>query len=170
VILHAYVGEATHHLKSGSVRRFRPKDEMLVCTPDGQVLGTESRRRNPIEKLGEGGLSARLFVGLSVGQAHRFTIRQVVDTTIEIRKKQEQLPDATFLAQKGVYTESKGGRIIEEDSVQIIIIDVMGTPEPKFTEYMEQLAEELRKRFKQESVILEVQKRGVVQAVYSVYR
>jgi len=169
MILTCYCGEATHHLKNGSARRFRPKGEMLVCTPDGQVLGTEERARNPIEKLGQGGLSARLFVGLSVGQVPRYTIRQVVDATIEIRKSQKQLPDSTFLAQKGVYTESKSGQLVEENSVQIIIIDVAGTPEPKFIEYMEQLAEGLRKRFEQESVILEVQKRGVVQAVYSIY-
>jgi hypothetical protein len=169
MILHAYVGEATHHLKSGSVRRFRPKGEMLVCMPDGRMMGAEDRKRNPVEKLGECTLSARLFVGLNVGQTPRFTIKQVVDATIEIRKKQKQLPDATFLAQKGVYSESKSGQLVEEDSVQIIIIDVMGTPEDKFTEYMTQLGEELRRRFEQESVIVEVQRRGVVQSVYSVY-
>lgn len=169
MILHAYVGEAVHHLKSGSVRRFKPRGEMLVCMPDGRVIGAEDRKKNPVEKLGEGTLSARLFVGLSVGQTPRYTIKQVVDATIEVRKKQKQLPDATFLAQKGVYTESKSGQLVEEDSVQIIIIDVMGTPEVMFTACMQELGEELRKRFEQESVIIEIQRKGVVQAVYSVY-
>jgi hypothetical protein len=169
MILACYTGEAVHYLKNGRVHRFKPKGEMLVCTPDGQVLGAQERKKNPVTKYGEGGLSARLFVGLSVGQESKYTLRQVVDATIEIRRKQDhQLPDATFLAQKGVYTEQSGA-LVEEDSVQIIIIDIAGTPEAKFTEFMTDLGEKLRTRFEQESVIVEIQRKGVVQSVFGVH-
>jgi hypothetical protein len=168
LILSCYTGEAIHHLKNGRTKRFRPKGEMLVCTPDGQVLGAQERKKNPVTKYSDGGLSARLFVGLSVGQAPKYTLRQVVDATIEVRKKQHQLPDATFLAQKGVYTE-QAGSIVEEDSVQIIIIDIAGTSEEDFTKYMTELGEELRSRFEQESVIVEIQRKGVVQSVFGVH-
>jgi hypothetical protein len=168
MILACYAGEAIHPLKDGRVRRFRPKGEMLVCTPDGQVFGAKDRKKNPVTRYSEGGLSARLFVGLNVGESPKYTLRQVVDATIEIRKKQHQLPDATFLAQKGVYTEH-GGTLVEEDSVQIIIIDIASTPEAEFTRFMTELGEELRTRFEQESVIVEIQRKGVVQSVFGVH-
>jgi len=170
MILRCYTGPATHHLKGGRTRQFRPNGEILICMPDGQMVGAEDRKRkNPVERYSEGGLSARLFVGLSVGQTPRYTIKQVVDAVIEIRKSQKQRPDATFLAQKGIYTEGDGAKLVEEDSVQIIIIDIFGTPEAAFVEQMTDMGEKLRARFEQKEVILEVQNRGVVQAVYGIH-
>ncbi len=175
MILACYCGVATHHLKGGRVRQFRPKGEILICMPDGQMVGAEDRKKNPVTKYSEGGLSARLFVGLSAPvpgkdeQAPKYNLRQVVDAVIEIRKDQKQRPDATFLAQKGVYTEGDGAKIVEEDSVQIIIIDVFGTPEGKFIEQMTDMGEKLREKFEQKEVILEVQNKGVVQSVYGLH-
>lgn len=173
MILRCYTGKATHHLKGNRVRHFQPQGEMLVCMPDGQVVGAEGRKnarsQEDVTRYSEGGLSARIFVGLSVGQTPRYTIKQVVDAVIEIRKSQKQRPDATFLAQKGIYTEGQDEKLVEEDSVQIIIIDVFGTPEDKFIEQMTDMGEKLRARFEQKEVILEVQNKGVVQAVYGIH-
>jgi hypothetical protein len=168
MIVSAYTGEAVHHLKSGRVKRFRPTGELLLVTSEGHRRGAKERAKNPIEKLGEGGLSARIFVGLSVGQEPRFSIDDVVKATIDIRKGQKELPDASFLAQRGVYTEGATGQLVTEDSVQIVVIDLVGATEPVFTKQMTDLAEKLRSRFEQESTIVEIQNKGVAQAVYSV--
>lgn len=168
MILSCYPGPAIHHLKDGRVRSFRPKGELFVCTPEGVMLGAEERKKNPVNQYSEGGLSARLFVGLNVREKPKYTLQQIVEATIEIRRKQNQRPDATFLAQKGVYTDSDTGLLVDEDSVQIIIIDIAGTPEEEFKKYMTDLAEELRTRFEQKEVIVEIQFKGVVKSVLGV--
>jgi len=179
MIVRAYTGHCTHHLKGGRVRQFRPKGEMLVVMPDGQMQGADARAKHraneDVTRYSEGGLSARLFVGLSApapsgkGQVPRYSIKQVVDAVVAIRKEQGQRPDATFLAQKGIYTEGEGAELVEEDSVQIIIIDIFGTPENTFVQQMTDLGEAPRARFEQKEVILEVQNKGVVQAVYGIH-
>lgn len=168
MILHAYPGESTHHLKDGRIRRFRPKGEMFVCLPDGRTLGNKERKENPIDRISGGGYSARIFIGLNVGDKATHTIDDVVKATIAIRQSQKALPDASFLAQRGVYTEDRSGQIVVEESVQVIIIDMAGLDKEAFTKQMETLAEKLRAKFEQESVILEIQHRGVAQDVYSV--
>ncbi|HTQ43779.1 MAG TPA: hypothetical protein VMI75_13550, partial [Polyangiaceae bacterium] len=125
-------------------------------------------KRNPIERIGGGGLTARIFLGLNVGDKPTYTIEEVVRDTVKIRKEQGTLPDASFLAQRGVYTQSADGKVIQENSVQIIIIDVEGKTKGDFTNEVNSLGAALREHFKQESVIVEIQERGIVQDVYSI--
>ena len=149
-----YAGEAIH----GS-RRWKPKGK-LHLHHTGAV-------ENPAHRLGGGGFSARIFVGLNVGTKRGFTEKAVIAIVWKVRKRQKKNADSTILSQKGIYEDSLGRRIIEP-SVQVIIIDLAGTAKKAFTGEMKELAEVLRKELKQETVILEIQRKGVVSDVFSV--
>jgi hypothetical protein len=149
-------GEAVHE-----GRRFRPTGPLRVHHA-GAV-------ENPVSRVGGGGYSARLFVGLNVGQKQTYTEDDVVAIVWRVRKKQKRDASATILAQKGIYEDFRGERVIEP-SVQVILIDMAGTPKKKFVEEMKELAEELRSKMKQETVILEIQRRGVSTDVFSATR
>jgi hypothetical protein len=152
-------GEALHRRPDGGISRFRPRGKLR--------LHHEGAIENPSTRLGGGGYSARLFVGLNVGQAKRYNENDIVDLVWRTRKRQGRSADASILSQKGIYEDRSGARVVEP-SVQVIIIDFSGQPKKAFTSEMVQLAEVLRKRLKQETVILEVQRRGVTTDVYSV--
>lgn len=101
MILSTYAGEAIHSRKNGSVFRFRPHGELHIHS--GSVAAKHEAA--DVEKLGEGTLSARLFVGLSAPspsgkQAPTYSVEDVVKAVVEIRKSQGQIPDSTFMAQK----------------------------------------------------------------------
>lgn len=120
-----------------------------------------------VTRLGSGGLAARLFVGLKVGDEKTLRVEDVVDKVIEIRREQDEPPDATILSQRGVYSDSKG-RIIDEPSVQIIILDLAGMKKKQFIEEMSELASRLAVELEQETIILEIQKKGVVSDVFAI--
>ena len=166
-----YSHEIQHHLSGGDVRKFTPRG------PSRLVEGSaRSRRRgakeDTVDDWGPGGLAARLFVGLNVGETPTYSIDDVVRATKEIRKTQGQLPDATFIAQKGLYTEpaERGAHLIVENSVQIIIFDTEGSSLEAFGDKIVQLARGLRERFDQDSVIVELQEGGVSKKVLAVKR
>lgn len=165
-IVHAYLGEAVHHLKNGHVRRWRPgeKAPMAYYDAHGKV---RARAKEDVERLGSGGYTARIFIGLNVGPRTAWTTEQVVQDVAKIRKGQRRDASATYIAQLGTY-EDRQGRLIEEPSVQVIIIDFEGLSKEAFTKDMAQLCEQLRRDFQQETIILEIQKRGIVEDVYSI--
>src|ERR1019366_1106407 len=115
--------EIEHHLSGGTVRRFRPRGPSHLIR--GSEAAPSKRRRgareDSVEDWGPGGLAARVFVGLNVGETPTYTVEDVVKATKAIRREQGVLPDATFIAQKGLYTEpeARGGKLIDENSVQI---------------------------------------------------
>jgi hypothetical protein len=172
MIVNAYLGEVTHKLKTGKTRRFRPEGEVHLVNPEGvRRSREESARANPVERLGSGGYSARIFVGLKVGQETRWTIDDVIRITYDALKKQARggpVEGASILAQHGIYEDTETGERVIEPSVQIIVIDLSAKSKEAFTKDMEELAEDLRKRLEQQTVILEIQKRGVVEDVCSV--
>jgi hypothetical protein len=149
-----YVGEAIH----GS-RRFKPKGR-LKCYQEGVL-------ENPVKRENSGGLSARFFVGLNVKKKTVWKVDDVIAIVRRVRKKQKQDSSASILAQKGIYEDRATKQLVVEPSVQVIIVDLAGTPKPVFTKHMTELAEVLQKKLKQDLVILEIQKRGVVVDVYS---
>jgi hypothetical protein len=152
-------GEAIHHHPDGTVRRFRPRGKLRQWH--------EGASPNPASRLGGGGYSARIFVGLNVGQRKVYNENDIVDLVWRTRKKQGRSADASILSQKGIYEDRSGARVVEP-SVQIIIIDFSGAPKKAFVGEMVQLGEVLRKRLKQETVIVEIQRRGVTSDVYSI--
>lgn len=147
-------GEAVH-----GTRRFIPRGR-LKCYESGAF-------QNPVTRLSGGGYSARLFVGLKVGKRTAYKVDDVIAVVRRVRKRQGKSADASILAQKGIY-EDRSGELIVEPSVQVIIIDLSGEPKATFVRDMQQLAEELRSKLRQEVVILEIQKSGVVKDVFSV--
>jgi hypothetical protein len=149
-----YAGEAQH-----GPRRFRPRGS-LKCYHEGA-------QENPTTRLGGGGYSARIFVGLNVGQRKAYSVDDVVKIVWGVRKRQGRSGDASILAQRGIY-EDRGGKRVVEQSVQIIIIDFSGATKKGFIAEMIELAEALQKRMKQETVILEIQNKGRVVDVFSI--
>ena len=154
-----YAGEAVHTHRDGRTYQFKPEGKLTTHH--------EAVRSNPTTRLGGGGYSARLFVGLNVGQKQTWSEKDVVDLVWKTRKKQGRSADASILTQKGIYEDRSGERVVEP-SVQVIIIDFSRAPKKQFVEEMSNLSEVLVEKLKQETVILEIQRRGVTTDVYSI--
>jgi hypothetical protein len=106
--------------------------------------------------------AARLFVGFNVGDTARWTLDDLVAIVSRIRtEKHKARPDASFVAQRGVYTHKRSGKVIEEPGAQVIVIDVDGVGSAKFEKQMEDLAATIAKELQQEEVILELQRGGL---------
>jgi len=140
-------------------RRFQPQGRLSEETP--RHAASEGRRAEPVSRL-----SARLFVGLNVGTKTVWNERAVVDAVLRIRREQGAAPGATILSQRGIYEDSER-RVIDEPSVQIIILDFAGTELEVFREQMLSLGETLSREFQQEEVLLEIQRRGIVEEQYT---
>lgn len=159
-IYNLYAGEGVYTLpKRGKGRpvtkRFRPQGALQLEAGEDTV------------RLGGGGYSARIFVGLNVGDKETYTVNDVVKLVVETRKEQGASADASILSQKGIY-ESKGGDVVVEPSVQIILIDLVGKTKKEFTDEVTEVAEVLQEKLQQEVVLVEIQKSGVVKDVYSI--
>jgi hypothetical protein len=152
-----YAGEAIIEDKGRKVRGFRPSGPIFE----------HHQATEDIERIGGGGYAARIFVGLNVGKEQGFTIEDLIEKVVRIRRAQGEVPNASILAQRGIY-EDRQHEIVDEESAQIIIIDMSGANKRAFVDEMSDLAEKLCDEMKQESVILEIQKRGIVTDVYTV--
>jgi len=159
-IHHFNAGEATHTIKHKR-RRFKPYGGVMVIHD-----AFDGKTAEEVTRLGSGTYSARLFVGLSVGQTPKWIVDDVTAKVYDIRKEQGKSPDASILVQRGLYEDFSGKRVTEE-SVQVIIIDLSGAEKKAFVEDMKELAEKLRVSLEQEVVILEIQKKGLVTDVFS---
>lgn len=81
-------------------------------------------------------------------------------------------PGASFLTQPGIYTHRSGshaGKIVEEGSVQILILDADNRTLSAFVADMTLIAESMVRELGQEEVILDVQQRGLSVDVFRVY-
>ena len=112
-------------------------------------------------------LAARLFVGFNVGSRPTWNVDQLVELVERVREDQGEKPDASFVAQRGIYTSSVDGETVTEDGAQVIVLD-LETPEAQFKEEMVQLAEVIARDFEQELVIVEFQKGGLVVQTFGV--
>jgi len=145
----------THH---GS---FRPNGKLLV-------EGREAIA-NPALWEGKGPVwAARLFVGFNVGKKPRWDVDDLVKVVKRVRKRQEQKPDASFVLQKGIYTSSKTGKTVDEKGAQVIVLNTTGASQKAFEKQMVELAEEIARSLKQEEVILEIQRSGLVKKTVGV--
>ena len=139
---------------------FRPSGEVIEV---GEVPQLEA---NPVKRHAATPLTARLFVGLSVGQEKAWTIEDVITVTQEVRLRQKESPDASFLVQRGLYTD-RSNEIVREDSVQVVLFS-FGDDQATFEDQMVELAEELVDRLRQETIYVELQKAGVPYTVLEV--
>lgn len=100
--------------------------------------------------------SARIFVGFNVGDIPTYTMEQVVGLVKTIRASQDQEADSSFIYQRGLYTHRSDGKVVEEQSAQIVFINVNTVKEPpnEFRLNMLRLGDTLRETLKQESVIV----------------
>ena len=164
MIYPAHLGETTHVFRNGRRRRWRSTGAVNYHRDPS----SQAEEKNPIEVIGQGdNLAARFFVGLNVGDVPTWTPKDVADIVWRERKRQGQNGSTSILSQLGIY-ESASGEKIEEPSVQVIVLDLAGTPEEKFLREMTEVGEALVRELKQESVILELQRSGIVQRVYTV--
>jgi len=148
-----------------------PTGPLVVVLIPGSVTKRAARgaAEDRIEDWGDGGLTARLFVGLSVGDRPVYTIKHVVAVTRDFRMKRGQSPDASFIAQHGIY-KPEGAPPVTENSVQIVIFAKPGMPMEEFKTQMEGLATHLRRKLDQDQVIVELQDHGVAKSVFAVQR
>jgi hypothetical protein len=113
-------------------------------------------------------LAARIFVGFSVGHDAVYSMDDVIPLVKRVRMKQGVPPDASFLYQRGMYTHADGSGTVTEDGAQIVLLNLSGASQEEFTNQMIELANVIREELQQESVIIEIQSKGIVQEVIGV--
>lgn len=164
-----YAGEAHFQQGRGRGLSFKPKGEVqswdMETGKEIKISKKAAERENPIERRDGTGLAARFFVGLKVGDEVKWTAEDVVEIVVRVREEQKAPPDASLLTQRGIYRDSTG-KIVDEPSLQIIIIDMAGIPQNDFIDEMSELGEALQDELEQETVIFEIQKLGVVIGQY----
>src|SRR6185369_3253819 len=88
--------------------QFQPRGDL-------HAVGEEIQANGRLWSSGKGGtLAARLFVGLNVGGKKKWKIQDVINVTRRIRQAQGHSPNASFVAQKGVYQSFGGTKVVEE--------------------------------------------------------
>ena len=154
---------------------FEPRGKLYIvddrggkhATPEAREASAQAAVARVSTDVTGQGLSARLFVGLYVRGQPVWHVQEVIDEVVKYRTSMMESADSSFLLQRGVFTED--GRAQAEDSVQVVLIDLADTPAPEWERQMKGLAEDLRDKLKQQSVILEIQKKGIQQSVWWVH-
>jgi hypothetical protein len=130
----------------------------------GEKRFSTSRRNPPVWSDRGPTYSATLFVGFSVGDKPTWNMDDLVKLVKRVRRSQVKHPDSSFLYQKGIYTHESGGEIVTEDGAQVIILNVppMVRKHSVFRKHMIKLAEIICRDMKQETVIVRIEKNGVL--------
>lgn len=160
-------GPVSRRLSNGRQFDWSPQGPIVVIVVDERGRGAREPAGHR-EDFGAGGLTARLFVGLFVGDKLTYTVDNVIEATRDYRASHGQSVDSSFIAQKGLYTGRTG--VVQEDSVQVIVFDVSGASEATFEQQMEGLAKTLRAKFDQDAVYVEMQQSGTVLKFFSIER
>ena len=112
--------------------------------------------------------AARLFVGCNVGDVPTWTLDHVVKFVKKHYSRPSRPGDsykgASFVAQRGLWPseKKKGRRLIEEDSIQVILINTDPKTSTKaFQNQAFDLAQLAARVFDQDQVILEFQRNGI---------
>ena len=132
---------------------------------------------NPREKWDVADRAALILVGLADETGKTvWSEGAVVETVKDMRLDQIGDAGASFILQRGLYTHApkKGSEreTVDETSVRAIILntDTEREPNKEFEENILNIAQELANDLRQETVIVEFQKRGVTDSVYGVYK
>lgn len=137
--------------------------------PRGPIKAMGDVRSNPVAWESEDTMSARLFVGFSVGSQPKWDLDNLIEVVRLIREEQSpEDPSVTFLAQKGVYKYKATGKTVEEDGGQVIIIDTQGLAPKAFEKQTIELGEGIARHLEQEMVVIEIQRRGLVEKTIGV--
>lgn len=149
--------------------------------PKGKIAGFP--QNNPMTFF-DSAVVSRLIVGLTTKDGKRkFSGQSIINackaffltdtpTMSKARGMKDTYPfGGSFLYQQGIYTYTDGpmaGKTEQENSIQIIINKTTSEKTEtmaKFFKLMENLAEYLREKFQQESVIVEHQFNGMTQRI-----
>jgi hypothetical protein len=154
------IGPCHWSTPDGGWGSFRPKGPLYIVTvADGLVPNPDpSTWRQP----GKRTLSARLFVGFNVRGKPRWKDADLIRIVREVRATQGRPADSSFLSQKGIYTSQETGKVEVENGAQVVIINLTDDSLTKFTNDIAELAEVITRTLKQETVIAEIQRGGVV--------
>jgi hypothetical protein len=109
--------------------------------------------------------SAVLFVGFSVGNKITWTKGYLVELVKRVRRLQVKHPDSSFFYQEGIHIHESDGRgVVAEDGIQVIILNVppMIRKRVVFRKHMVKLAETICRDMKQETVIVRIEKNGIL--------
>lgn len=126
------------------------------------------KRINPLEWESDTTYAARIFIGRKIGNTVAITEKQIIDYIKKIRTAQSGKADSSYLTQKGIYTMDSG-ETVREPSLQVVIFYDRYTKEKSVTEWkrnIRDLTNRMAIHFRQELIILEFQKNGIVQKVY----
>jgi hypothetical protein len=156
-----FAGEARFKL-GGTAARFRATEPLEEWDIDDTGLGA----REDVTRLGSGTLAARIFIGLNIGGEEAIDTEEIIDFIIEWRTEHGDNPSMSVLTQRGVYQNARG-EVIQEPSLQIVILEFGDLAKNEFANEMTALGEALAEAFEQDEVIVEIQKRGVVRDVFS---
>jgi hypothetical protein len=138
--------------------RWNPKGQIQAHGDVGALRG------NPPSWSSRVTYAARLFVGFCVESKECYSMSDLVALVRKFRRDRGRPEDGTFITQRGVYTH-RSGKVVDEASGQVIIFDqpVEGDEAAQLTRLEEEmiaLAEEIAREFRQEEVILEIQRNG----------
>lgn len=110
--------------------------------------------------------AARIFVGFNVGDETVYDMDDLVEIVQAVRERQTGSPASSFVSQRGIYQHADGA-VVDEPGAQVIIIN-MGESPQKFRRQMTDLAETIARKMKQEEVVVEIQRNGIVTNVMGV--
>lgn len=150
---------------------------LFIPTPEGPIrwrptgplyrVFVDDRRLNP-PGSGES-FSARIFVGLNVGDRAAWTIDDVIEASKRRWKltkwtDKEKFSGASFLNQRGFFDSPEG--FVSEDSVQIVILTSGSERQfSRFLSAMHAFASALAKDLEQQAVLVELQINGTTKDV-----
>lgn len=116
----------------------------------------------------DGTYAGLVLVGLESPSGRSYNIEDVVEIVKRVRVAQTGDPSASLISQRGLYKHKADGKIVEEDSVRIILLHLTDETRAEFKENIVKLAETLARELQQEEVIVELQNRGVTENVLGV--
>lgn len=120
-------------------------------------------QKNPWQEFPGGAAFARIIVGFNVGKRAAWTANALERLWLRVRRAQHAAAAATFSIQRGIYEHSSGHGLVREDGATISVLHLDGSPAAKWRRALLAAAEELAGLMKQESVIVELGKAGVVE-------
>lgn len=153
----------------------RRGQRLLRANPRTWRPSHKSHMSNPVDWEGLGARFARIIVGFKVGNR----VRWKMDDLIRLWKAGatefgRTVRDATFVAQKGIWTSFASGRrreVVEPGgSITILNVGAGEQPSEQFDDFAIRIGEWLCRTMKQESVIVEIGTAGHVDRVLGITR
>ncbi len=142
---------------------WRVRNDTYSFQPEGVIYFGDAIRRNPPVTWSRPGVCAgRIVLALARNGKRTGTVRDVSAAVAGLQRSRGQTSTASVASQSGVYEHKSDGKIAVEHGAQVAIISTERTTVARFSKGLVKIAEALAAEFKQEEVLVEVQKDGVV--------